>query len=217
MRGLTFSVIVLGVVSFAIPKPAVRAGPVTFGFSGAVTSVSDSPAILQGAVVRGSPFSGSYTFDPLVPDANPRNPGLGEYPNAVLSLGGRVGDLEFNAPAGPSGDILVFNNNLGFPSDRFMIQVFEVVVSGLGFLARLTIGFTDSGGETLSSDALFLEPPDLGLLDGAGFEVQNSTETVRLVGELTAFFVVPDPETSVLVLFGLGLVGCGTRRVPERT
>lgn len=45
--------------------------PITFEFTGRVTSIVDVDHVLAGDVVVGDTFTGTYTFDSTLPDSYP--------------------------------------------------------------------------------------------------------------------------------------------------
>ena len=210
MKGFTASII----LACALPLFAwstARAGPVTFGFTGTVTSIYDPLQILQGAVVPGDSFLGTYTFDASAADANASNDDLGEYFNAVLDIEGTIGPIDFAAPNSPLSSISVFNNLVASSADFFGVSVSGVRMTGVEGFGRLGLGLRDSTGIVFHDDRLFTIPPPIADFDMTSFTFQNTLETLRLSGELRTFALVPEPSTGLLAL-ALSLAAYRRRR-----
>ena len=93
---------------------AARAGPVTWQFSGQVTSIYDPNGALGGAVVPGSPVTGYTNHSSSLPIAPPRNPGFRA--GAVAQAEGRgAGNRQSQARTGIIGTAVGAAGNIDVP------------------------------------------------------------------------------------------------------
>lgn len=201
-------------LAFAAETGQTRASPITWEFAGEITRVSDPNDFFGGAVIVGSPFSGSYTFESTTPDSDPDDARFGLYDNAITSISGEVGNLTFlgpfrstNFPPGSTNFIWISND----PAlDDYLVR------SGINLLGEtvdLEMLLVDGTGAMFRSDSLPLLPPDLGSLDTAGFSIffESEASGFSIAAPLTS--LVPEPGT--LALIGLGaLVLLKRRRTP---
>ncbi|MBI4718873.1 MAG: hypothetical protein HY763_13795 [Planctomycetes bacterium] len=181
----------------AVGAPA-PASPVTFGFTGEVTTVLDPFGLLQGHVSPGMPIHGAYTFESKTPDSLPTFPSSGVYENAIVGSEGQIGTLDYALFDTPSAAnlIAVENNNFGLGRDRYLAASSNLF---LAYHIGLNIELVDSSQQMFSSDALPLLPPSLDSVDSARFRMGTSEELrVLVTGELSSFFIVPEPATLVL-------------------
>ncbi len=175
---------------------ASRAGPITWEFSGEIFSVSDANDLLGGAVVEGTPFSGSFTFESTVMDSDPE-PLLGFYEDVILDIRGQVGGLAFSGPVG-GNSITVVNSDL----DRYLLD------ARVGFLGEQLdfLLLAPSSGDLFADTSLPLVPPDF---DSVGpplrFIIADRTEVLPLSMQGFVSVLVPEPGTAILIAGALAL------------
>ena len=201
--------------------------PITFEFSGTVTTVN--PA-LAGVFSVGQSFSGSYTFESTAPDAD-GTAVFGTYENVsafTFNYGGGA-YVGSTAPGvgSQSGRITVGNDEPAvlFP-DTYRVLAFEAIetvngpdIGAFSVVAALLF-MGDPTGTAFGSDALPLTPPPLSGFTVSEFSLgfNNGQVDVAVLGTITSFNQVPEPAT--LALFGIGLAGLGLaarRRREEQT
>ena len=128
MRSVT---IVLGTAGLAFFPTAVTAFPVTWEFTGQLTSVRDLDGSLEGIFSVGMPFSGAYTFESTTPDSVPDNPGFARYGEAVLHISGEVGEIPFVGPGNFGSAILVSDASPAVDFDSYAVGVLDVSTGSL--------------------------------------------------------------------------------------
>jgi hypothetical protein len=202
--------IAVGLALLGAPRE-VLAAPITFTFTGTVTSIQSAR---QGIFDLTQTLSGSYTFDSLSPDLFPADPALGRYSPLVLNsltftigsfTGGRVG------PNLVADRIEVLNSQFDAYSARW-VQVLtgpdgETLLPG--FFAILLLA---DAGPALVSDTLPLTPPTLAEFRVATWNLilsPDATDFASLAGHLTSLDLAPVPEPATLLLFGTTATGLG--------
>jgi len=181
---------------------SARAGFVTWEFAGEATSVQDDTNLLGGAVTVGSPFSGTFTFDPDATDSDP-HPRRGFYEESIIDFSGAIATVPFWGPVGNRNSIEV-KNGFGSPTlDSFSVRP-DVRIVGVDL--DVTIGLFDSSGIVFGSDALPVLPPDLDFFSTRRFILFDQSETLsfRVAGDVSSLAVIPEPST--FALLGLGSV-----------
>ncbi len=194
----------------------VAAAPITFGFTGRVTSANFGPddQPYPNPITIFSGFNGSYTFDSRAADLDPAS-SVGRYAMA-------------GSPFGLTVDI---GGNTFTTANRLLIEVdnassLDAYLLGAGDLAlfRLLVGLTflDPTGSALSSDALPLTPPPLtafatraldfqnNILDRAPVHITGRIDTLTCLAGCTRAgggSPLPEPSTLLLVSAPLGLIG----------
>ena len=134
---------ILGVLASA---SSAAAEPITFEFTGEVTSVIGIDPALSGLFSVGDPISGTYTFDSLAPDTRGESI-IGEYATDTFSV--QVGPKIFGG--GPTDyKIIIVNDRFG---DTYSVK-------GTLF-PEVSIGLLDNDATAIVSDSLLLVPPDL--------------------------------------------------------
>lgn len=195
----------LFLVAMAIVATAeAHAEPVTFSFGGYIDTLADIE--LDGSVTIGTPFSGSYTFDPVdAADSSPHDPHFGFYGFLAPShLSITVGNYQFT-----SNDLLIGaidNALLGDVYEAFNWSNFYS--NGLEWYV-MGIFLSDNTRTALDSDALPLTPPDLG--DFPSYTVFSAS--IPGLGEVLGgplTFLTPEPGS--LAIVGLGAVFIVARR-----
>ena len=158
-----------------------EAEPITVNFSGTINSVVDVDGLLDGSIVLGTPFAGSFTFESTEPDGDSdANRGLYEWVigrgNASgFSYNMEVGNYAFESPLeDPDGSVLILDNcsehDLFGDSveDRFAVRTRFVQAAGPEFPPESTSLITlrtFTNLSALSADALPLTPPGLDLFE----------------------------------------------------
>ncbi len=207
--------IVLHVLAFVVlPNfcygSLATADPITFGFTGTVTGITDKT--LAPSLDAGSIFSGSYTFEETAPDIRPGTI-QGEYAFGIpftLSV-----NVECATSTQTLSKIIIFDDlsgGTGLPFiDRYFVRSDGVDSSEFGELTVDMIGLLPL--PLVIGDDLPNTPPDLGLVTESP-NFQFFTAGLGIVGNLNALASVPEPAT--LALFGIGLVGLGYIRMRRR-
>ena len=152
-RRLALSSLVCG-LTFLLAGTA-SATPITWTFSGTITGVDDLEHRLDGSVVLGTPFRGSYTFESTMADDLPNDPTVGMYTHPAPATSIMVLDVGSYHIVGKSSGIRVENSTkdlLGMGSDEL---VEDPIGLGLGYMGA---GCRDISGAVFSSDSLPLVP-----------------------------------------------------------
>ncbi len=185
--------ILLVSLSFGVIAPSrVIGSPVTWEFTGQLTSVRDVDGSLEGVFNVGMPFSGEYTFESTTPDSFPDAPDRGLYEGAVTSVSGAVGNVPFFELPTFTGRIRV-SDTLG--ADGYRV---DAATEFLGAPVSFSLSLGDSTGNVFSDDSLPLAPPQFNAFDSSSFVVELEPDGDALIGELTA--LVPDPGTLLLMV-----------------
>lgn len=191
------------------------AAPVTFGFSGRVTSANFGPddQPYPNPITIFSGFSGRYTFDSSSADLDPAS-SVGRYAMA-------------GSPFGLTVDI---GGNSFTTANRLLIEVdnasSDAYLLGAGDLAlfRLLVGvfLLDPTGGALSRDTLPLTPPPLAgfatrtldfqndVLDRGLVHITGCIDTLTCLAGCTGAgggSPLPEPSTLLLVSIPLGFIG----------
>ncbi|MBI4717716.1 MAG: hypothetical protein HY763_07935 [Planctomycetes bacterium] len=175
-----------------------RGSPITWTFGGEITYVSDDLDLLGGQVSAGTPYSSLFTFASDTPDSLPNDPTLGLYADALLSIRGNVGPVQFTGPFGSTNEIRVRNDS----DDSLRLRGgVSFVGSGQVFQVFMALGSAD--GQPFTTDGLPFFPPNLGDFYSYAFRIFDPTQTVplSLIGRLD--FLVPEPATLVIGLIGV--------------
>lgn len=185
--------IVAALLGCWIAQPAAAA-PITFAFSGTVTSVL---ALGSGTAPGASTFAGSVTFESSTPNVS-TDPTVGEYDGAVLALSVSLAGQPI-VPAGAS-EIAVLNDGatgLSPTSDALLMTGVGPGTWGGASLPDVYVHvlLIDAEGTIFSDVSLPTQPPDLAEMEersmftyvedaaGNGFEVRGSVESLVRVPE----------------------------------
>jgi len=200
----------IGCAMVLLAPVAAKAAPVTFAFSGTVTAVD---AALAGEFSLGESVVGSYTFESTTPDADPGDPTLGIYDNAITAFSATFGG-DYTVTQGLDNDISVANG----PPGNDVYQVFLTnptapTVAGLS-LGALFLGIGDIDSNVFNSDSLPLTPPDLAEFESiiAGQIFLDSPGNQTLDFQLTSLTLVPEPSTLAAAALALMMGMCCYRR-----
>jgi len=190
---------------------AASAVPIVYGFSGNISSVTDADNFLDGSVIVGGAFSGSFSYDSSEPDVI--------FDSDQYSCGGCSGTVSSSATTGnylfqgiPTGTADLLNRPIGGTDVlAFLIPYASDPFIDLGATPgrAIFLRFFDDSGTVFSSDTLpssidlndfssstITLPGDIGL--APGFSVVGNISSLELTS-------VPVPEPTALVLMALGL------------
>ncbi len=197
-------------LSLAILGGEALSSPTTFDYEGTVSVVQDGTGMLDGSIVVGGSFSGSYTFESTTLDIDERS-NVGTYPqffpnNMSLNIGNYAASFDFVIIVG--NDLPEYTHPASY--DRYFVGSSEnFSVPGLGVVgASIDLrahSSTPSGGPPFASDMLPLTPPALDeFYQGGGFAgFRFGQGTLVVAGVLTC--LTPEPASLLLLALG-GLV-----------
>ena len=177
----------------AAPAQAV---PITFEFSGHVTSIIDNAHVLGSDVVVDDTFQGSYTYESTVQDSHPGDPNYGRYDSTSFVMHVAIG--AFDLWSGSQNTIQVYSystyDSLSFGASGFNSAGLRVS----GMVARIT----DDTGSALSSDALPVPVPPATAFTRASFGIEGFREQGDSVGFSISGVIVPEPGTISMLVLG---------------
>lgn len=189
----------------------VSAAPVTLNFAGSLTSSF-------GSLNSGDPFSGSYTFDPLVA-------ATGTSSFAVFNdlLGATLSTGSFSATIGPGTGLPELQQDNVAGADRYALVGRNPVGSApIGGLNILAFGFRldDTTGTAISDALTLLNSPSLAsftsntflIFFGSSFADPSFQSVSGTLDRLGPAAVVPEPGTLALLLAGLVVVPLARKR-----
>lgn len=115
-RRISFLTLMAMATAARFTATGARAEPKTFFFDGHIDTLVDIG--LDGSVAVGTPFSGSYTFDPGATDSSPDNPRLGFYGSlSPAHLFVTIGNYEFT-----TNDLLIAIVNDSLRGDLYEVH-----------------------------------------------------------------------------------------------
>jgi hypothetical protein len=201
-----------------------RAEPITFVFTGTVSTVDDRFGLLDRSVTVGTRFTGSYTFESTTPDSNP-DPTVGDYWHRVPGYGITVtlGNYTFRTNPADVEFLLEVVHRAPPPAstgDNYLLRSYRNSPLAPGLLVdHISWQLDDPTGTALSSDALPLTPPNLadwtsifGLtITGGDAPPPFGDQDYFIRGHVdsvSAITAVPEPGSLILLsIAALGLVG----------
>jgi hypothetical protein len=191
----------------ALAAPA-GAGAITFQFSGLVTQVNTDPDDPFGqAIVFGTPFSGSYTFDSAAADL------IGAPTDGSYSSPGGGISVDFDGDPFGAFDLtgVIVNTHNGAP-DQYGMYSSD---------GTLTIEFLLEAlfANPLADDQLPLSPPNLASFESRVFTFRsddldgNQVEILGTIDSLTGRQPSPVPQPAAIWMVALGVATALTRRL----
>jgi hypothetical protein len=211
-RIVTFCVFGFAFLSLTV----ARADTITFYFSGTTNYVDP---LLSSVASPGNLITGSYAFDPGVPDTDPSDPTVGLYSSPTQST---VTVGTFTAQTTP----VIFNifDNLVLgqfyrTQYRTVLSQSNLDVNGLAY-DGFTLDLWSTSTTPLSlfgSDALPVVPPSISDFENEQlrFYFLDSNGGVHyIVGDLDSLTAAPEPCT--LLLLGSGLMAFAGRRLKSK-
>ena len=197
--------VVVAVLAFAFMTCLVQAVPITFQFTGEITSIYDPSRLLGSRIAIGDHYAGKVVFESTTPDSVPSNPTVGRYESPGGSFDFQVGEIQIHTGTpriivenNPFGDGLSIGSHLPIELTDFRIIEFSPVS-------------LDGTASVFSDDSLPLVPPLLsGFLD-ARFWMQAASldENRFFVVEGRVETLTPEPSSFLIACACLGLL---TRR-----
>ena len=209
LQGLTTCLIAVGATE------RVYAELVTFAFSGTLTSVNvdnifPDPSPFPQPTVFGTPFQGTYSFDPAAPNGIPADPTQGSYQSPTGTFTLDLGGLSF----------LFVNINISVQhftgnNDFYSVLHYERPTISNPTGVNLSISLLDSNASSIVDNLQPLIPPSL-----AGFDTTNAfffTDTidgiqVEFGGAIDSLTAVPEPPLLIIVALGAALFASWRRR-----
>jgi hypothetical protein len=184
---------------------AVQAVPVTFAFSGQVTSIVDNSHVLAGDVLISDTFTGTYTYESTLSDLS-SSPVVGEYRSANSVMHVLVG--AFNLWSGTDNSVWVENGSPGSSSDSLDFGSSNFDSAGLQVTGMRVILYDFSAGMLLD-DSLPLAPPPMSSIGLSRFQIEGYRGAADHVGFAingTAYTLTPEP--GAIGLFAIGAFFC---------
>ena len=189
---------------------AMRAGPITFQFTGTVTQVPVDEVF--GDIDFGQNISGSYTFESTSIDGDSGDPATGSY-------------------RAPSGDPYSFNVTVGGHSfsTNFLLGIgvfnaavdqYTVLAEDSGAAETFSIFLQNPTGTVFSNDSLPLSAPPLKAFSPSLVAFQMDVNTVdgevQVDGTIDSLSsaAVPEPSTFTLLAAGCAVLWIARRRKP---
>lgn len=173
-------------------------------------------------VTDGALVTGSYTVDTSTPDRLPDDPSNGEFPNALVEVNFRVGDVVAEIPAPVFGSTTVYVKDYppsALPHLNDLWGIFASIVPSTPGFDDALFGFTLSnpGGTALQGAGLDQILPPLSEFDssftefGAFYFFPGGSASVSAVVLSHSQAYVPLPASIWLMATAIGLLGAGKR------
>lgn len=168
---------------------SAAATQITWYFSGELTHVGNYGGVPDDVVV-GMPFSGSFTYEPPIPDSLPDNEFQAIYHVGAGALRVQIGNYQIISAEQNFMSVISWSHN-----DEVGLIALDLDTP-FGFATEWRLQFFDADSDILSSTDLPLTPPSLEPLEvkrlsgeGAGFVIEGIVQQL-----------VPEPATLVLIL-----------------
>ena len=215
---LVAALIVVTALGCALHATA-NADPITFAYFGHLTQISTlDPASPFPQPISDDPsnptaFQGSFTFDSLATDEIPADPSTGAYHSAGGANNFRLflGGLSFTF-----GDVNIgVLNDYPFPlGDQYQAGHFENPTDANPTGVQVYFQLTDLSANAFSTDALPLDPPDVGMFTFTYFFFTDTIDgnQVEVAGVIDSLKAAPEPPSLALLATGL-LLAAGLQRL----
>ncbi len=184
---------------------AAMAAPITFGFTGVVTSVN-TPLAVEFSV--GESVVGNYTFESTTADADPGDVTRGHYDNAITAFTATFGG-DYVVAMGLDNTILVYDGPTG--NDVYIVDLVDPTadpVAGYN-ISAFTLTLIDNDSTVFTSAAIPLTPPDLSEFENDySWSIFFNGDNEWIDIKLTSLALIPEPGSITLLLCGLTGLFC---------
>ncbi len=207
MKAKVILIVVLCAVALC-PKPA-QAYLITIGLTAEVYEVEDygsGDGWLDGKINPGDIITGYYTYESTTSDSSSSTTS-GQYRHYSSPCGIFLTVSGFDFETDPTNtDVLVeisdnCPNHGNNPYDHYMVYSSNnLPLSNGTVFADITLRFSDSSGQALSSTALPLTAPDLD--DWSLYTSLSMAGAFLVSSNVTSMVLIPEPASFLLLAFG---------------
>jgi hypothetical protein len=215
MRFRTLGSFASASVMLLLAQTALQADPITFDFTGYVSSVHDPFGLVGSLIETGDPVLASLRYDTATPDFYPADPTRGTYIGSPGWLKVDIKGLDFERTSSVQVDVLHGFVADVLPQELLQAAAFDGVTAWPAQLPTFThseilmfIGQTTPPFSLFSSDAL-PSSIDLSKADRLSGFVRSGTQELNMYEvqfALSPGVVVPEPRTLAPLAGGLLLI-----------